>query len=227
MTSFRCAILLSVMKARLCVLLLLAAIGCAGAAEPKERPRLASQAVGEEKRETDGEPRLEREPVYTSRFRSFESYLQAEARRPIGLEAARQISGDGASTSGEASQTPAQKGAANPPGAEILILPTVEVTAKKVPVAAVQLADIESQLRSGEKASEETWLDSILNPPSFPFLLGGETAKARAARAKRRGEVLGWEKVLLLSLELENSPEEKARIKTDIETLNTILRSWR
>jgi tetrahydromethanopterin S-methyltransferase subunit H len=103
----------------------------------------------------------------------------------------------------------------------------VEITAKKVPGAATRLADIESQLRSGEKASEETWLDAILNPASFPFLLGGETAKARAARARHRAEVLGWERVMLLSLEVEKSPAEKERIKADLEMLNTILRSWR
>lgn len=227
LTLSRGAILLSVMKARLLVSLLLAVTYCAGKAEPRERPRLAPQEAGEKHQEVDAEPRMAQQSLFAPRFRSFESYLQAEARRPVGLEAVRENSGNGAARSRDANPAAARKDAAVATGAEVLVLPTVEITAKKVPDAMIQLADIESQVRSGEKASEETWLDSILNPALLPALLGGETAKARAARAKRRAEVLGWEKVLLLSFEMENSPAEKARIKADVEMLNTILRSWK
>jgi hypothetical protein len=213
------------MKARLFLLLLLAISGRAGETEPKARPRLTPPAAGEEKREAAAMPGLESEPG----FRSFASYLQAEARRPAGLDAVavRQTAGSGATASRVVRPAAARNDPATATAAEVFVLPTVEVTAQKGPVAATQLADIESQLRSGEKASEETWLDSILNPASFPFLLGGETAKARAARARRRAEVLGWERVMLLSLEVEKSPAARARIEADIALLNTILRGWR
>lgn len=211
------------MKVRLFVMLLLAALGWAGRAAPRERPRLAPLVVGSGTRVTDTEARLERESAFTPQFRSFQSFLQAEARRPIGLEAGQETTEGGEASPREPQSGRSRSEGDGPAGAEILILPTVEITARKLPAEAVRLADIDSQLRSGEKASEETWLDSFLNP-AFLF---GETAKVRAARAKRRGEVLGWQKVLLLSLETENSPVEKARIRDDIEMLNTILRSWK
>ncbi|HEX2861796.1 MAG TPA: hypothetical protein VHN79_09150 [Lacunisphaera sp.] len=127
------------------------------------------------------------------------------------------------SASGEARAAPSAPPRAEATGQEVLILPTVEVTAKRPHAEAVRVAEIESQLRSGEKASVETWLDSVLNPP----FLFGDSAKARAAQARRRGEVLGWQKIMLLSLELEKSPEEKARIEADIRMLNAIMRSWK
>jgi hypothetical protein len=211
------------MKARLIVLLLWAVVGCAGGAEPRERPRLAPSAADEEKPAAGGESRLERAPAFAPQFRSFESFLQAEARRPVGLGPARETSGNDPAMPRETTPAPTRKDAGHAAGGEVLILPTVEVTTQKVPAVAARLADLESQLRSGDQASVETWLDSILNP----VFLFGESAKVRAARAKRRGEVLGWQKIMLLALETEQSPEEKARIEADIVLLNTILRSWK
>lgn len=211
------------MKGRLFFSLLLAVVGCAGKAEPRERPRLAPQVGQVENQAAGGESPSEREPAVTPLFRSFESFLQAEARRPVGLGPLRASSAMEPATprAGQPASSPLQP--VNATEGEVLILPTVEVTTKKVPAVAARLADLESQLRSGDKASVETWLDSFLNP----VFLFGESAKARAARAKRRGEVLGWQKIMLLALELEKSPEEKARIEADLELLNTMLRSWK
>src|ERR1043166_8669834 len=74
--------------------------------------------------------------------------------------------------------------------------------------------------KSVKRPSETTSLDSILNPEFF----GGASAKGRAAQAQQRVEAMDWERVLLVSLEEAKSPEEKARIKADIDFIKDLIR---
>jgi len=129
------------------------------------------------------------------------------------------------STSKDSRPKPAQKEAGATADSEVLILPKVEVTAKRRTKLEAQVDDIESQQRSEEKATKTTWLDAVLNPPFFS--LGGAAGNARAETARRRIEVLRWVKLLTISLEEAKSPEEKARIQANIDTLKEITRHWR
>jgi hypothetical protein len=220
------------MKARLCVLLLLAVIGNAGNAQPKERPRLAPRVIEEVKPATsDGLP-MAREPAFTPRFRSFESYLQTAARRPVGLETFREAppapsASAGAGKTGQGPKNP-QSTQSDSGEAEILVLPKLEVTAEGVTKLEAKLAAMEAN-QSWEESSAETWesgtvLGAILNP-SF-LKLGGYSGSGRAAVARRRVEMLRWVSVLTISLEEAKTPADKARIQADIDIIKDITRHW-
>lgn len=215
------------MKVRSCLLLLLVVIGCAGAAEPKARPRLTPPVVSEVKREA-AQPALDAGSA--PHFLSFDDFLQAEARRPVGLEAVRETSAarseagsteNKGQTSKDSQPTPSRP---DPGGAEVLVLPKVEITAERMTKLEAQLAGIDQQQRGEEKTSETTVLDTILNPP---FLnLGGGSPNARAAMARRRIEVLRWVTILTISLGEAKTPGDKARIQADIDGLKDITRKW-
>ena len=218
---------------RLLLLALLTVIS-GGAAEPKERPRLAPVATGNALRAENSEGRSDRDPAVHPGDGSFQAYLQARSRRPAGLEAVPEVA---AARSGKAA---AEKPAAaagdtasggtrkDATGADVLVLPKMEVTAKRMTKLRAQLAELAARQaledRIAAKAAETTVLDSILNPP---FLrLGGYSGSASAALARKRFEVLDWVKLLTLSLEEAKTPEEKTRIQTDIDGLNEIMRNW-
>jgi hypothetical protein len=206
---------------------------------------------GEEKPGLTGEPAPEREPLIVPRSPAYRVDILAEARRAAAAKAALKLpplrkgdrggagsireepdrlTGQEAKSGGISAPTdprpePLQKDALEAADSEVVILPKVEVTAQRRTKLEVLLAEIEAQQKSEEKAAETTVLDSILNPP---FLnLGGASGNARAAAARRRIEVLGWVKLLTMSREEAKSPEEKARIKAQIDMLKDIMRSWR
>jgi hypothetical protein len=222
------------MPARSSVLILLVGIGCAIAAEPKARPRLSSVVAEEKKSEASREVQPVLELGFTPGFRSFGDYLQAEARRPVGLEAFRETpptpsASAGAGKTGQASKdslsTPLQ---ADSGEAEILVIPKVEVTAERVTRLEAKLAAMEAN-QSWEERSAETWeagsvLGAILNP-SF-LKLGGYSGSGRAAVARRRVEMLRWVSVLTISLEEAKTPADKARIQADIDIIKDITRHW-
>lgn len=94
----------------------------------------------------------------------------------------------------------------------VVVLPNVEVTAKKHRELDTQLSEIERRQVHEEEAAVPTLLDSFLNPG----FLRGSSAKARATAAQHRVEALDWQRILLISLEEAKTPEERARIKSDI-----------
>lgn len=102
---------------------------------------------------------------------------------------------------------------------EIVKLPEVKVEAKRITALDASLAFLDRQQRQEEKASVPSGLDVLLNSWSIPFLGGGASADARAARAKQRVEIMDSERLLLISLQLAKTPEEKRRILEDIEML--------
>ena len=219
------------MLARTSALILLAGICCADAAEPKVRPRLPPGSAGEEKREASREFRSILEPGNSIGFRSFDDYLQAESRKPVGLDAFREppeirAATDGTEKNGPASADPSA--APSPTDPDILVLPKVEITAERIKKQAAQLAALSAdeswETKSAEAWEERTVLDSILNPP---FLrLGGYSANAHAAAARRRADLLHWVRVLVISLEVAKTPAEKARIQGDIDGIKDIMRQW-
>lgn len=218
---------------RLLLLAMLAAIVCRGA-EPRERPRLAPGAVGNDERPGGGESRPDRAAAAHPDDGSFQSYLQAMARRPVGLEAVPEVAA--ARLQAASSERKAAVDKILPPGlvrrdatdADVLVLPKMAVTAEKVTKLKAQLAELAARQaleeRIAAKAAETTVLDSILNPPFLK--LGGYSGSASAGLARKRLEVLEWVKLLTLSLEEAKTPEEKARIQTDIDDLNEMTRKW-
>jgi len=110
---------------------------------------------------------------------------------------------------------PLKKDAFDAVDSEIVVLPKVEVTANKHRELDARLSQLEKQQAREEKAAEPTSLDSILNPG----FLGGASARARASVAQHRVEALDWQRILLISLEEAKTPEDKARIKSDIALL--------
>jgi hypothetical protein len=216
------------MKARFCVLLLPVAIGGVSAAEPKARPRLTPPVVSEVKREA---VQPARDAGTAPSFRSFDDFLQAEARRPPGLEAVRAPTagpapGAGAGETGPAAKDPNPTPARTDP--EILVLPKVEVTAARITGLEKKLAALEAN-QSWEERSAEAWddrtvVDAILNPPILK--LGSYTGSGRAATARRRVDLLHWVRILRISQEEAKTPAEKARIQADIDGITGIMRMW-
>lgn len=217
---------------RLLLLALLTVIGC-GAAEPKERPRLPPATASNPARAEPGPGPASRE-VADAAGGSLEAFLQAKARRPVGLEAAPEVA---AARSGKAAaEKPAAAAKAGSPGttgsagadADVLVLPKMEVTAERITKLKAQLAELEDRQaleeRIAARAAEPSVLDSILNPP---FLrLGSYSSAATAALAQKRLEVLDWVKLLTLSRDLAKTPEDKKRIQAEIDGLNEIMRHW-
>lgn len=217
---------------RLLLLALLTVIGC-GAAEPKERPRLPPAAASTRVRAEPRQGPASRE-VADATGGSLETFLQAKARRPVGLEAAPEVvaaRSDKATAEKQAAAakvgSPGMKGAeATDP--DVLVLPKMEVTAERVTKLKAQLAELEDRQaleeRIAARAAEPSVLEAILNPP---FLrLGGYSGGASAALAQKRLEVLDWVKLLTLSLDLARTPEDKKRIQAEIDGLNEIMRHW-
>ena len=217
------------MRARFTLSLLLAAQCClAGTAEPKARPRLTPPIADQVKMA------VVRDPSDTPGFRSFDSYLQTQARRPVGLEAVPEV----AAARSEAAEAKKQATAApdsspplvqtDPGRAEILVLPKVEVTSKRLTELQKELAALEAnqawESRSAEAWENTTVLGAILNPPFLK--LGGYSSSGHAAVARRRVELLTWVKILTISLEEAKTPEEKARIRADIDGIKDIMRNW-
>ncbi len=219
---------------RLLLIALLTAIS-GGATEPKERPRLAPGVTGDSPRPDKGEEHSKRALGSDPGGASFQAFLQARSRRPAGLDADPEIAATRLEQAEAKKQAVAAK--AGSPGTagtattdpDVLVLPTMEVTAEKVTKLKAQLAELESRQaledRIAARAAETSWLESILNPP---FLrLGGYSSEASAALARKRLEVLDWVKLLTLSLNEAKTPEERVRIQADIDGLNEITRKWR
>lgn len=216
---------------RLLLLALLTAIS-GGGAEPKERPRLPPTAASSPTRAEPGQSPASRE-VADAAGGSLETFLQAKARRPVGLEAAPDVAAARAEKVVEKQAVAAKAGSPATAGAEttapdVLVLPKMEVTAEKVTKLKAQLAELEDRQALEERitvrAAEPSWLESFLNPP---FLrLGGYSSEASAALAQKRLEVLDWVKLLTLSLDLAKTPEERKRIQSEIDGLNEIMRHW-
>ena len=219
------------MLARTSVLFLLAGICCAGAVEPKARPRLPPTAAREDTREAARKARPARESGFTPGFRSFDDFLQAESRRPVGLEAFREIPA-ARTEAGEADDKGQTSKDTNPSPSrtdpDILVLPKVEITAERLTKLETQLAALEAN-QSWETSSAEAWdhrtvVDAILNPPFLK--LGSYSGSGRAALARKRAGVLDWVRVLTISLEEAKTPADKARIQADIDGLKDIMRMW-
>ena len=219
------------MKTRVLLWLLLAATCGAETAEPKPRPRLSPAVVAvEKKRET---AQLAVEAGTTPSFRSFDDFLQAEARRPVGLDAVPQVSAARSAAGVEKKELAAKDSPPSPAGMEaasgdVLVLPKMEVNAARLTKLQEQLAALTAN-QSWEESSAEAWdhrtvVDAILNPP---FLrLGGYSGSGRAAVARQRVELLRWVKVLQISQEEAKTPADKARIQADIDGIKDIMRMW-
>ena len=222
------------MKVRSCVWLLPLAIGWAGADEPKARPRLPPPVVSDVKREA-----AQPAPVVgsTPSFRTFDDFLQAEARRPAGLEGVPEVAAARLEAAAAETKAPAAKDSAPTPrpdatGGEILVLPKMEVTTEKLTKLKSELAALEAN-QSWESSSAAAWetrsetslvLDAILNPPFLK--LGGYSAGGRAATARQRVELLRWVSILTISFDEAKTPADKARIQADIDGLKEIMRNW-
>ena len=217
------------MLARSSVLVLLGGICCAGAELPKARPRLPQAVVSEVKREGA-------QPAFDARsapgFRSFEDFLQAQARRPVGLEAVPEVAAARSEAAAAEQKAPAAKDLSPAPprtdatGGEILVLPKMEVTTGKMTKLKAQLAALEAN-QSWETSSAEAWdnstmVDAILNPPLLK--LGPYSARGRAAAARRRVDMLNWVRVLTISLAEVKTLEDKARIEAAIDGIKDIMR---
>ncbi|MDQ5977337.1 MAG: hypothetical protein QG602_309 [Verrucomicrobiota bacterium] len=218
---------------RLLLLALLTVIH-SGAAEPRERPRLPPGAAGSPGRPEEGGRQTTGELAEPTGDGSFQGFLSARSRRPVGLDAAPEVAAARAEKSAEKQAVAAKAGSAGTAGTEatdpdVLVLPKMEVTAEKVTKLKAQLAELESRQaledRITARAAKPSWLESFLNPP---FLrLGPYSSEASAALAQKRLEVLDWVKLLTLSLDQAKTPEERARIQADIDGLNEITRKWR
>ncbi len=217
------------MLARTSVLVLLAGICCAGAEPPKPRPRLPPAAVIEVKRE-GVQPALDAGSALD--FRSFEDFLQAKARRPVGLEAVPEVMAARSKVVLAEQTAPAPKDSSPTPSrtdaidGEILVLPKMEVTTGKMTKLKDQLAALDAN-QSWEARSAEAWdnataVDAILNPPFLK--LGDYSAKGRAAAARRRVDMLNWVRILTISLAEAKTPADEARIQADIEGIKYIMR---
>ena len=217
------------MLARSSVLVLLGGICCAGAELPKARPRLPPAVVSDVKREGT-QPALDAGSAPD--FRSFEDFLQAQARRPVGLEAVPEVAA-ARSKAVRAEQTaPAAKDSSPTPprtdatGGEILVLPKMEVTTGKMTKLNAQLAALDAN-QSWETSSAEAWdkrtvMDAMLNPP---FLrLGDYSARGRATAARRRVDMLNWVRILTISLSEAKTPADEAHIKAEIDGIKDIMR---
>lgn len=216
------------MLARVYLLLLLAGAAGAATVEPKPRPRLPAPVITEMKREVAGP---------ATRFRSFDDYLQAEARQPVGLEAVPEIAAARAEKAAGDNKPTATTGSAGTAGrteasgsADVLVLPKLEITAERLTKLEKQIAALEAN-QAWEENSARKWsdtrgsvLNSILNPPFFR--LGGYTPEGKAAVARQRSELLRWVRVLQISLHDAKTPEEQARIQADIESITGIMRMW-
>lgn len=104
---------------------------------------------------------------------------------------------------------------------DVVKLPEVKVEAKRITALDASLAFTERQQRWEEKAFVPSALDSFLN--KLP-LFGGSTAEARAARARQRVDIMDSERLLLISLTLAKTPEERERLLADIEMLKELRR---
>jgi hypothetical protein len=166
-------------------------------------------------------------------FRSFEDFLRAQARRPVGLEAVPEVAAARSEAAGAEQKRPAAKDSSPTPprtdatGGEILELPKMEVTTGKMTKLKAQLAALEAH-QSWETSSAEAWdnstvVDAILNPPFLK--LGGYSAKGRAAAARRRVDMLNWVRVLTISLAEAKTLEDKARIEAAIDGIKGIMRT--
>jgi hypothetical protein len=217
------------MLARSSVLVLLGGICCAGAALPKARPRLPPAVVSEVKRE-GAQPAGDAGSA--PGFRSFEDFLQAQARRPVGLEAVPEVAAARSEAAAAEQKAPAAKDSSPAPprtdatGGEILELPKMEVTTGKMTKLKAQLAALEAN-QSWETSSAEAWdnstvVDAILNPPFLK--LGGYSARGRAAAARRRVDMLNWVRVLTISLAEAKTLADKVRIQADIDGIKDIMR---
>ena len=142
--------------------------------------------------------------------------VREESLRLIGQD----VKSGGASIPKDWRPKPLKKDAFDTADSELVVLPKLEVTEKKRTKLDAHLDEIEKQQRREEEASAPTVLDSILNPA----FLGGASARARAAGAKRRVEVMDWERLLVILLHEAKSPEEKTRIKNDIDLLKGMIR---
>lgn len=212
---------------RLLLLVLLTVTG-GSAAEPRERPRLPPSATA-----SPGRPQAS-EASTASDAGSFEAFLQAQSRKPTGLDAVPEVAAARAEKVAEKQAAAAKAGSPGTSGVEttdpdVLVLPKMEVTAERVTKLKAQLAELESrqalEARIAARAAEPSWLETILNPP---FLrLGGYSSEASAAMAKKRSEVLDLIQLLTLALHEAKTPEEKTRIKNEIDGLNEMTRKWR
>ena len=212
------------MKVRSCSWLLPVAIGWAGATEPKPRPRLEPTIVSELKRETT-------QPAPPDgRVWSFDDFLQAGARRALGLDAYREPRATPAKAE-DAGKT-SQAGKASPEAittsGDVLVLPKIEITTERSTKLRDKLAALEAN-QSWESNSAEVWdkktaVDTLLNPSWFR--LGPYSAEASAAAARQRVEMLRWIRVLTLSLWDAKTPEERARIQADIDEITGTMRFW-
>lgn len=209
------------MKARVLLLLLLAGTSGAETVVPKPRPRLPPVA-GEVKQEASS---------LKPGFRSFDDYLHAEGRRPVGLDALPEV----AAARSEKAATEPKAGAAKdspatpePVAPGILVLPKMEVTTEKMTELKKEVAAVEAN-QSWEEHSAEAWkntgrLDAILNPP---FLRQGSYSADRgSAIARERVELLRWVKILKISLAYAKTPAEKARIQADINSITDVMQLW-
>lgn len=214
-------------------LLVLLTVISAGAAEPRERPRLPPVAAGNPGQAARADARSSRDPADPAGDGSFAGFLQARSRRPVGLEAVAEVAAvrtERAADRRAASAQPVAAGTSGPETTdpEVLVLPKMEVTAEKITKLRAQLAELEARQaleeRLAARAAETSVLETILNPP---FLrLGGYSSEASAALARKRLEVLDWVKLLTLSLDLAKTPEDRRRIQAEIDGLNEITRKW-
>jgi hypothetical protein len=216
------------MKARSCLWLLPVALGWAGATEPKPRPRL-EPTIGSELKRDATQP-----APADGRVWSFDDFLQAGARRAVGLDVYREpratpAKAEDAEKTSKAAQdlgTPSPEAVTT--SGDVLILPKIEITAQRLTKLREKLAALEAN-QSWESSSAEVWdkktaVDAFLNPSWLR--LGPYSAEASAAAARQRVEALRWVRLLTLALWEAKTPEDRARIQADIDEITGIMRFW-
>jgi len=90
----------------------------------------------------------------------------------------------------------------------VIVLPKVVVEAERITKLKQDLATQDHLIAQETKCTEPTVLDNVLNAPIISFF-GGASSKARAAAARHRVEVMGWERIVLIAIAEAKTEKEK------------------
>jgi len=90
----------------------------------------------------------------------------------------------------------------------VVVLPKVVVEAERVTKLKQELAAQDHLMAQEAKYTEPTVLDGVLNAPIISFF-GGSSSTARAAAARHRVEVMGWERMVLIAIAEAKTEKEK------------------
>jgi hypothetical protein len=98
---------------------------------------------------------------------------------------------------------------------EVLILPKVEVTTPR-------MTDLDRKLAGKDR--EQARETNSVKPTTLDLFLNRGNARARAAKAAKRVEIMDWERMLTIALTFAKTPEERAQIELEIKMLKGLRR---